>query len=273
LIELLVVIAIIAILGAMLLPVLANAKTKTSSIICRSNERQLSLAWQMYADDNGDKLTYASGWGLRSNLLSAVWLPARLNADGTNPSSWDIAQGIQQGALWIYCPSPALWRCPADRSTTIPTSGPQAGTLTPRVRTYTMSSWMGGNAGAPLTYLPEFKAWWVFRKTSDLNYIGPSMAWVLMDQREDAWNGTAAFDTDMSGYPTNPALTEFYLDYPGIEHNGGACVSLADGHTEARHWSDPRTRPPIAFRPPGRPSPQPNNPDIYWLQDHATRRR
>src|SRR5262249_9153305 len=39
----------------------------------------------------------------------------------------------------------------------------------------------------------------------------------------------------------------------GIEHNGGACVSFADGDTEARHWSDPRTRPPIAFGPPGRP--------------------
>ena len=57
LIELLVVIAIIAILASMLLPVLANARIKTSSIVCRSSERQLTLAWQMYADDNGDKLT------------------------------------------------------------------------------------------------------------------------------------------------------------------------------------------------------------------------
>jgi prepilin-type N-terminal cleavage/methylation domain-containing protein len=57
LIELLVVIAVIAILASMLLPVLANARIKTSSIVCRSSERQLTLAWQMYADDNGDKLT------------------------------------------------------------------------------------------------------------------------------------------------------------------------------------------------------------------------
>jgi prepilin-type processing-associated H-X9-DG protein len=132
---------------------------------------------------------------------------------------------------------------------------------------------MGGNAGAPLNYLPAFKAWWVFRKTSDLNYIGPSAAWVLMDQREDAWNGTAAFDTDMKGYPDNQELMEFYLDYPGLQHSGGASLSFADGHTELKHWVDPRTRAPLDLAPSQPPDSQPNNPDIYWIEDHATRRK
>src|SRR5215469_3204085 len=60
LIELLVVIAIIAILASVLLPVLEMAKEKALVAECLANQKQLVMAWKLYADENNDHIVGAN---------------------------------------------------------------------------------------------------------------------------------------------------------------------------------------------------------------------
>jgi prepilin-type N-terminal cleavage/methylation domain-containing protein/prepilin-type processing-associated H-X9-DG protein len=76
LIELLVVMAVIAILAAILLPVLSRAKESGRSTACVSNLHQIGLALQMYVDENKNTLPVMRDAPMDTNAVSTNTMPS-----------------------------------------------------------------------------------------------------------------------------------------------------------------------------------------------------
>ena len=264
LVELLVVLAILAVLASLLLPALASGKQRGRTIQCLNNARQLSTAWMLYAEDhNGALVPNCDGSNSGKNELSPSWAGGWLDF-GSRMDNFEVRYLIDPdfqfgGRLGPYLQSPALFKCPSDRSQVT-----VFGRAISRVRTYSINSYLNGiGSGRPLGSWQN-REFVTFRKLNEIIRPSPAATFVLIDEREDSINdGYFAFDMGK----------QVIVDYPASYHSRAANLNFADGHSEVKRWLDPRTRPPLK---PGEliplNQPSPDNPDVIWLQERTTAR-
>ena len=118
-----------------------------------------------------------------------------------------------------------------------------------------------GGGWLPGTYQDPQSTWQTYGKDSQFYRPGPANLWVLMDEHPDSINDASlAVQCGLTG------ASAIMVDYPASYHNGACGIAFADSHSEIHKWQDIRTKPNVSgtLLPLG--VPQPNNPDIAWLQ-------
>ncbi len=222
LIELLVVIAIIAILAALLLPALAKSKNRALTANCLSQQKQLALAWIMYADDNMQSIVNGQDaidnkgnipWHFR-NPPSPPTIPA-----GTSPENAQLMSemaGYAQGALSQYAPNANIIHCPADirNKEKVP------------LYSFCGVSIAGGLNGQQASIY----------KITDL--IHPSEKFLFPEENDPRGGTLGSWEFTLAGNAPTWTGSQTIDCVAAFHSNKGSTFNFADGHAEMRIWQD-----------------------------------
>jgi len=233
LIELLVVIGVIALLLAILIPVLRSAKEHAQRAVCLSNLRQLTLAWVAYADDNDGKLvcgrafrTEIDGYNKVKRSMLEGWMGRAFSFPESRSA---VIENPNKGALWPYIRDIDVYRCPRGRTGHFATYTIVSAANGQRVE----GTYMEDTGGWDLTVSGERVRRTVLKLTKLTDIISPGAAQraVFIDKGQ----------TDGNFYVHYLYPRWNWYSAPPIRHRDGTTLSMADGHVEYWKWKGRET--------------------------------
>ena len=216
LVELLVVISIIAMLMSIMMPVLGRARGAGKGIHCLSNLHQLTLAWNLYAMENKDKLCSSNTYW-NDGVSSGNWV-----ADGYNLPTNHIGgteDAITNGVLWPFTGIVEVYKCKSDPDELL--------------RSYSISRNMG--SGLPgvgyrnLADISRVSEKMVFIDAKCYTFFSSPHRWIELYYEPI----TFSISSNQSRWTTAGGTT--------ARHYGGCNMSFADLHCEYWRYKSPQT--------------------------------
>ena len=254
--ELLVVVAMCAVLTLLLASALARARSDSKSLTCLSNLRRLTMAWQMYAQDNLGKLPQngsrtttplvPTDARLRPGAAWYQWCPGSMNVFSVYETNF-----VMVGSVYPYIQSMSTYHCPADNFVwTIGTS------KVPHVRSYSMNCYLAPIKGGewPSLYTKNYY------KPTDISAPAPSKLYVFIGESEYSIND--------GFFVSDPTQGNYWQDMPASHHAGACGLSYADGHAQLRRWTDVNVLRYTGYA--HSLAGDPNSTDSWWLSERAT---
>ena len=230
LIELLVVIAIIALLMAIMVPVLRSAREQGYRVVCLSNLKQLTLAWTAYADEHDGKLVYGAPFSTSQNPTYGG-IRRRIGWAGWElcPAPPPTLTDFPPGALRPWIKNVDIYRCPRG--------------LPGHRITYAIVMSANGGDDVEGTYMEGENELEMIKFGKR---VGRTM--LKLTRLTDIVSPGAAQRAVFIDQGQSPNSAQFYVHYlypkweqsspPPVHHGNGTTLSMADGHAEYWKWKD-----------------------------------
>jgi prepilin-type processing-associated H-X9-DG protein len=199
----------------------SSGRERAKRAVCLKNLKQLTLAWQLYAEDSHGKLVNGAPLG-RAGYADPSTIPVQAGEIPWVGRCWadyyangvELAEDLQEsaikaGLLWPYLGKLAFYSCPA------------------------------GYAGEMLNYA-------IFDSMNGLRREGATSPGVwIKNMGEIAQPHARAVFTDEGWLTPDSFATYFHemrwWDAPPVRHGDGATLSFADGHVEHWQWKGAET--------------------------------